>query len=219
MYHIDLNFYGPYRSIWTLQRELSESQETRAIYMARHPNITAIARQRGLTGDSIDEELNRAKCNVAYIGITAAADPLGSRFGKKGEPSSHHHKIGPGAFAKLKLPAYEGSALTDFWAGYFARRAVKPPDGGRHEWRLLVAEDVLISYFLPPLNRSGVRRKGVKEELGSGSFASASVNFHWWSPGDGASVPDRPRSSLPGFPKTIVYDRTKPELNNLNAYF
>lgn len=218
MFQIDLNFYGPYRSVWTLQSALSNSGHSRAIYMARHPNITAIARAKGLEGLSVDEELNKEKCGVAYIGITAASD-LGKRFGKRDNPASHHHKIGPSNFADLNISDLEGGQLTDFWAGYFHRGASNPVEGRRHESRLLIAEDVLISWFLPPLNYSGVRRRGVKEEYGSGSFAAATLNFHWWSPGNGETTEDRPKNGLPGFPKSITYLPNAPEMQRLTAYY
>ena len=211
---IDLNFYGPYRSVWTLQNALNDSGHSRTVYMARHPNITAIAEQRELSGQAIDAERNREKCNVAYIGITAQ-NRLGNRFGSEGDPDSHHHKVGPAKFNKLMKGVAGKGTLTDFWAGYFARPTRAPATGERHERRLLVAEDVLISWFQPPLNKQGVqrpKRAAGRIEVGSGSFASATVNLHWWTAGNGANTVDRERAAPPNFPKTIVYDRSIPEL-------
>ncbi len=70
---IDLNLYGPFRSLKELKREIRSITEKRALY---------IARQKGS---------NKKGCDVSYIGITQQRD-LGARF-------TGHHKLGAGGTA------------------------------------------------------------------------------------------------------------------------
>ena len=185
---IDLNFYGPYRKLTTLQTAVRESGERQVLYMARHEDVTGFATNLGLGALADDALLNEEKCKVVYIGITRAGD-LGSRF-------DDHHKIGEEALTGRGLPP-----ITDFWAGYLYRPAELDTEGRVIATRLLIAEDVMISWFLPPLNRAGVRRSG-PEEYGSGSIASAHIYFHWWT------TQGQRRATLPGFPKELHYNRS-----------
>lgn len=204
---INLTFHGKYTSVWELQkkvREAGRAGERRVVYMARSANIADIYTKFGRTRAEENEEADR--CGVAYVGITGAKD-LGRRFGSK--TGRQHHKIGDLAMTVKKLPP-----LTEFWAGYFEATYKAPDDGGRHEWRLLLAEDILISWFLPPLNTSGVQRYDEAEGVGSGSFQSAKIHFHWNVGGNGIGA------GPAGFPKELHYNHSAAsDDNRLVAYY
>ena len=70
---IDLNLYGPFRTLNELKQEVRSSDEQRALY---------IAREHGTNPHGND---------VSYIGITQQSD-LGARF-------TGHHKLGAGGKA------------------------------------------------------------------------------------------------------------------------
>ncbi|MEM6824013.1 MAG: hypothetical protein AAF566_02785 [Pseudomonadota bacterium] len=203
---IDLTFHGKYTSVWALQQAVRGSEKARVVYMARSDDIEAVYAKFGRTLPAAKEK--RDRCDVAYIGITSAAD-LGSRFGSP--DGRQHHKVGDSTMAGKGLPS-----LTEFWAGYFRRPAEAAEDGGRHEWRLLLAEDILIAWFLPPLNTSGVQRSKAREGTGSGSFMSASVHLHW------ATASGKQRSTSPPgpFPKSLHYNHSAvDDASRLVAYF
>lgn len=203
---INLTFHGRYTSVWALQDAVRKSGEDRVVYMARSEGIDEIYSAFKRTMPTGREKKDR--CDVAYVGITSAAD-LGSRFGSEG--GREHHKVGDATMIAKELPK-----ITEFWAGYFKKPYEEPDDGGRHEWRLLLAEDILISWFLPPLNTSGVQRSRQKEGMGSGSFMSAAVHLHW------ASTTGRKRATSPPgpFPKSIHYNHSAAkDGDRLEAHF
>ncbi len=167
-----------------LQSHARSSGERQMIYMARHPDIDALAAAMQRQNWTTDSDEIAARCRVAYIGLTRGRD-LGQRF-------ENHHMIDPAVIMALSpMP------LIDFWAGYLRQRPGRGEDPFR---RLKVAEDVLISWFLPPLNTSGVRRANRNgEEFGSGATGSATVRVTW------ATSEGIERASPPGFPRQLAY--------------
>ena len=188
LWRIDICFHGPLRSVERLQDHARSSGERQMIYLARHPDITALAKAMQRRNWTTDSDEIEARCKVAYVGLTRGVD-LGSRF-------ENHHKIDPDGFASLKQ-----GKLTEFYAGYL----MQPPGYGEDPFkRLKVAEDVLISWFLPPLNTQGIKRATRNgEELGSGSTGSALVAFAWRTASGG------PRTPPPGFPAQLAYAWSK----------
>jgi len=196
-FRVDLNMYGPYTNMADFRDMARNSGHDRMVYLARHSELETFRSvlKRPEVNHSPEFQLEQAK--VAYVGIT---ESLGTRFYK-------HHMIGNEALKEANLPKIE-----EYWAGFLHRAYKKPTDGSRHETRLKAAEDLLISWFVPPLNDQGVVRNEAvptsdpEREIGQGATVSLDLEFHWWS------VDGVPATAQLGFPTSLLYSESDAEI-------
>lgn len=191
-WQIDLNFYGPHRSLEALRAALDGLDERRILYMARHANLQGLAVAKGHGGEAAKPSWNARKSGVAYVGITQQ-DRLSARF-------RNHHAIGDASIDELAAASGLALQLDEFYAGFFFRKERLAPEASRHvlDARLKAAEDVMICWFLPPLNVDGIDRTGGRE-VGRGPGLPVNLRFYWYG------LDDRPSRAPAGFPKSIAY--------------
>lgn len=139
--------------------------------------------ESGLVYFAVKKGSNPKGCDISYIGINQQKDK-GSRY-------VNHHK--------LKLHP-QASVFNSLWVGYLYR--LNEPFQSGHSARLKLAEDILISWFLPPYNTQGISR-ATGTTIGTGAYYSGKINFHWWT----LSETPRARAGIAGFPKSLTYSR------------
>lgn len=197
-FKLDLTFYGALKTLPQVAEFAKKSGEKRIVYLARSAQIDDMNKVLGRppVRDADVAMLKQAK--VAYIGITAA-EKISERFRR-------HHKLNAEFLQDNGLVP-----ITEFYVGTIKQRSYKPPQGVRHEIKLTNLENLLIGWFVPPLNVHGIRtipdEDGNPQRWGVGPAGAIEVNISFKSPG-GTDIATPHKS----FPRMLGYNTSSEEI-------